>query len=365
MNIITNHRLGRRDALRLGLGVAAAASMAPRRGFAADTVAEATIDKSSETTAGANFKRSGKLRIGFSNGFSGNTWRTECLASLRKEVAAHPEIAELIVVDGQGDITKQVNDIQDLISQQVDAILVIPNSSNAVAPAIAKATRKGIATVPFNLPISGSNWCSYVGTDPVKKGLAWGKFLTDTLGGKGKIVALGGLPGNSGSADCWKGVQQTLSKGIEVLAWKDAYWQEDRAKVVMADLIVAYPEIDAIYCDGAQDAAGATKAMLAAGRKLVPITGDDYNGLLKLYAEHHATQPDFKLGLISEPTWESVVALRTALTLLGGNDVAKTQTIQPKLITDANAAQYVKSNLPDGVFVDTNLSDADLNTLFH
>ena len=44
------------------------------------------------------------------------------MASLRNEAAKHPEIADLIIVDGQGDITKQVNDIQDLISQQVDAI---------------------------------------------------------------------------------------------------------------------------------------------------------------------------------------------------------------------------------------------------
>lgn len=365
MSIKTSHALHRRDALRLGLGFAGAAAIGAGSARAADTVAAATIDKSSEITAGARFKRSGKLRIGFSNGFSGNTWRTECLASLRKEAAAHPEIAELIVVDGQGDITKQVNDIQDLISQQVDAILCIPNSSTAVAPAIAKATRQGIVTVPFNLDVSGTHWCSYIGTDPVKKGLAWGKFLTAVLGGKGKIVALGGLPGNSGSADCWRGVQQTLGKGIEVLASKDAYWQEDRAKVVMADLIVAYPEIDAIYCDGGQDAAGAAKAMLAAGRKLVPITGDDYNGLLKLFVQYHPTQPDFKLGLISEPTWESVVALRTALTLLAGKDVAKTQTIQPKLITDANAEQYVKPDLPDGVFVDTDLSDAELKKIFH
>ncbi len=78
-------------------------------------------------TSGAKHRRSGKLRIGVSNGFSGNTWRAECMASLRKEAAKHPETAGLIIVDGQGDITKQVNDIQDLISQRVDGLLCIPN----------------------------------------------------------------------------------------------------------------------------------------------------------------------------------------------------------------------------------------------
>jgi ribose transport system substrate-binding protein len=40
------------------------------------------------------------------------------------------------------------------------------------------------------------------------------------------------------------------------------------------------------------------------------------------------------------------------------------QTIAAKLITGDNYAQYIKKDLPDGVFVDTNLSDAALKKLF-
>lgn len=354
---------GRRALLQAGLGIAAAAVL-PRRALAADVIAETKIVASPDTTSGAKFRKGGKLRIGFSNGFSGNTWRTECLASLRHEAAAHPEIADLIVVDGQGDITKQVNDIQDLIAQQVDAILCIANSGTAVAPALRKAERAGIAAIPFNLPVEGEHWSAYIGTDPARKGTGLGTFLRDKLGAKGKIVALGGLPGNSYTAAAWKGAQTALGSGIEVLAFKDAYWEEDKAKVVMADLIVAYPEIDGVWCDGGQVAAGAAKALLAAGRKLVPVTGDDYNGILKLYAQEHARQPGFAIGVISEPTWESVVALRTALSLLAGKDVPKRQTIEPRLITGANYTQYMRPNLPDGVYVDTNLSDEELAKLF-
>lgn len=359
-------RFGRRDALRAGLGLAVGAALVPRLAHAAsDVIAQAKITDSPEKTSGASFRKSGKLRIGFSNGFSGNTWRTECLASLRQEAGKHPEISDLIVVDGQGDIAKQVNDIEDLVSQQVDAILCIANSGTAVAPALRKATRAGIATVPFNLPVEGEAWSAYVGTDPTKKGRALGQFLHDALGGKGKIIALGGLPGNSYTAAAWAGAQQTLGKGIEVLAFKDASWQEDKAKVVTADLIAAYPEIDGVWCDGGMDSMGAMQALLAAGRKLVPVTGDDYNGILKMYAALHASQPDFKIGMISEPTWESVVALRTALSLLAGKDVPKRQTIDPRLIDGSNYTSYIRKNLPDGVYVDTDLSDAELARIFH
>jgi ribose transport system substrate-binding protein len=96
----------------------------------------------------------------------------------------------------------------------------------------------------------------------------------------------------------------------------------------------------------------------------VPVTGDDYNGLLKLYQEQSGNYPKFKIGLLSEPTWESVIALRTALKLLNGEDAPKRQIIEPRLITSENYKEYLRAELPDGVFVDTDLSDEELKTLF-
>ncbi len=346
------------------LAGASALALAPLAARAAtDVIASAKIEAEGGQVTGK--KKSGKLRIGFSNGFSGNSWRAMCLAAIKAEAARHPEIADLVIVDGQGDIAKQVNDIEGLINQQMDAILVIANSGSAVANVLRDATREGIVTVPFNLPVDGTAWTAYVGTDPHKKGMALGGFLKTALGGRGKIVALGGLPGNSYTAAAWSGAQQVFKgSGIEVLAFKDAFWEEDRAKVVMADLIAAYPQIDGIWCDGGQDATGACKALLAAGRPLVPVTGDDYNGLLKLFRAEKPKQPKFDIGLMSEPTWESVVALRTALKLLAGESVPKRQILQPSLITAASYGQYIRPDMPDGVFVDTNLDAATLKKIF-
>ena len=287
------------------------------------------------------------------------------LYAAKKEASQHKDLADFIIVDGQGDITKQVNDIENLVSQNVDAILCIPNSGSAVAPVLRDATKQGILTLPFNLPVDGEAWTAYTGTDPQKKGFQLGQWLRSALGDSGKIVALGGLPGNSYTAAAWKGAQKAMEGSkIQILAFRDAYWEEDRAKVVMADLIAAYPEIDGVWCDGSQVAAGAMKALIDAKRPLVPVTGDDYNGLLKLYDQQKANDPKFQIGLLSEPTWESVVALRTAIKLFHGEEVPKRQTIEPQLITSENYKNYLHSDLPDGVFVDTNLSNEELKSLF-
>jgi ribose transport system substrate-binding protein len=358
-----NHLINRRRVLQLGAAGVALTFAPGFLGARADTIADADIVQMGETVQMA--AKQGPYRIGFSNGFSGNSWRAMCIRALELEADAQSDVADLIVVDGQGDITKQVNDIESLASQQVDAILCIPNSGTAVVPALRNATRDGIVTVPFNLPVDGSDYTAYTGTDPSKKGKASGTWLRNALGGKGKIVALGGIPGNSYTAAGWKGAQEAFEGAeIEVLAFKDTDWSEDKAKVVMSDLIAAYPEIDGIWADGGQVTAGASKALLAAGRPLVPVTGDDYNGIMKLYDQEKANQPRFDIGLISEPTWESVVALRMALAILRGEAIQKEWIITPQLITKDNYTDYMRPDLPDAVFTDTNLSDDELKQIF-
>jgi ribose transport system substrate-binding protein len=353
----------RRSVLKYGVGAATVAMFPSTRFALADAISSAKIIASRETSKGV--AKSGKLRIGFSNGFSGNTWRTMNLKSMNKEAEANADKYELITVDGQGDIAKQVNDIEDLIAQNIDALLIIANSGTAVVPAIRKAMKAGIMTVPFNLPVDGEEWHAFIGTDPKKKGGMTGKYLSDALGGKGKIVALGGLPGNSYTAACWAGAKENFAPGIEVLAFKDASWEEDKAKVIMADLIAAYPQIDGIWADGGQDALGGLKALIAAGRSLVPSVGDDYNGLLKIYDANKDKNPKFKIGCVSEPSWEGVVALRTAQKLLAGGEVPKRQIIEPIVMDGSNYQNFIKKDLPDGVFVDTTLSDDELKTLFN
>ena len=255
--------------------------------------------------------------------------------------------------------------VESLIAQEVDAILVIANSGTAVIPVLREATKLGIFTIPFNLPVEGNDFTAYVGVDPANKGERNAKFLKSVIGSGGKIVALGGLPGNSYTAAGW-GAAESLLKGggIDVLAFRDAYWEEDRAKVIMSDLIVAYPKIDGVWADGGQVSTGALKALLAANKPLIPVCGDDYNGLLRMYDKYKDKSANFLFSSISEPTWESAIALRTALKILKGEKVNSKQMIKPKGITPDNYKEYFKPNLPDAVFVDTELSDKELADIF-
>jgi ribose transport system substrate-binding protein len=302
-----------------------------------------------------------KWKIGFSNGFSGNSWRAEMNASLQNEVAKHSDV-ELVYVDGQGDIAKQVSDIENLIAQEVNAIMIIPLSSQAVSPVLKKARQSGIKVLDFNMPLEDQDaYDVYVGLDMKATGVRWAQWMKDKLGGNGNIVFLGGTPGNSGTAQVLEGINSVFDgTKMKIIANRDAYWQEDRAKVIMADLLAAYPKIDGLMCDGGQVAAGALKAMLAAKRSLVPATGDDYNGFLKIYLANKDRYPKFDLMAISNQTWMSKTVLQTAIKMLNGEKIDKWLKVVPDPITSKNAAQFTKPNMPDTIFTDTDLPDSAL-----
>jgi ribose transport system substrate-binding protein len=305
-----------------------------------------------------------KLKIGFSNGFSGNIWRAMMLASLNQEVAKYDDV-ELIVVDGQNDVNKQVSDIESLIAMDVDGIMVIPNSAQAIEPALIRAKEAGIKVCVFNLPVEDpESYDVFLGTNMAKKGEGIAKWLVEKLGGKGNVVMLGGIPGNSATAimadEFYKAIKGTE---INVLVYKDADWSEDKAKMIMADLLIAYDKIDGIWADGGGVACGAGKAMLEAGRGLVPTTGDDYNGLFKLYLDNKAKYPNYDIGTISEPTWESRDAFRQLYKLLKGEQVERDTYIVPDLITGVHADKFVQPDMPDSLFVDNDIPKEILEAL--
>ena len=116
-----------------------------------------------------------KYVIGFSNGFSDNSWRAEMLASLRQEARLHEDL-DLIVLDGRGDINRQVADLESLIARRVDAIILIPNSSQAVTPVLKRAIALGIKVLHFNLPLDDpDSYTVYVGPDERERGRRWAR----------------------------------------------------------------------------------------------------------------------------------------------------------------------------------------------
>src|SRR2546429_5263559 len=100
-----------------------------------------------ETVTTARFKKAAPYRVGVAAGYLSNSWVVFCLQHIRYEASRHKEISEILVTDAGFNPGKQVADIEDLISKNVNLILYWPVDEKAIQPALEKAVAKGIPTV--------------------------------------------------------------------------------------------------------------------------------------------------------------------------------------------------------------------------
>ena len=104
--------------------------------------------------------------------------------------AEHPDlIKQLIVVDGRRDSATQLNGLEDLLVRGVDALVMSPNDSNALAPIApgSEAQERAIVVFDRKLNVSDDLIAAYVGGDNVEMGRVAGRYIADKLGGKGVV----------------------------------------------------------------------------------------------------------------------------------------------------------------------------------
>ncbi len=310
----------------------------------------------------SKYKKPGPYKIGFSNISVVNSWRVQMVRELEYEKSLHPEISELYITDAGGDINKQIADIEDLLAKGIDALLVTPTSPDALVPVVQKALDKNIPVIVFNSALAGNIETSFVGTDEVEFGYVISKWLMEQLNCQGDIIALDGIAGNSISEDRFKGLQKAINEcpdpsKVKILSREAADWARDKGKIATEKALAAYPKIDGVWSQGGAMTQGAIEAFQAAGRPLVPMTGEDNNGFMKMWKE---LQPKgFKAIAASEPTWISAEALKLALDALNGRPIPKKKIIPVPTITEENLDQYVRPDLSDEYWTNSKLP-ADL-----
>ncbi len=300
--------------------------------------------------------------IGVANYSLGNSWRVHMFAELQYAADNDDRIAELVVTNADGNLAKQVSDIEDLMLRGVDALIVTPLSADGIAPVVEDAYDEGLPVVIYNNEIATDKFHSIVWVDEYKFGWLGGKWLDEQLGGEGDIVVLEGIAGTSTSDLRTQGALDAFSPGVNVLAQQPADWAYDKGKAAMEDFITAYPEIDGVYSQGGAMSQGVIEALQAAGMPLVPITGEGYNGFLKTWTNN--LDNGFSSIGPDEPTWQSVEALEQAIACLEGETIQKWHEIDLPIITDENVGEYVFPTCPDGVWANTKMDDATIDELY-
>jgi len=112
-------------------------------------------------------------------GLSISTLNNPFFVTLRDgaQSAANEANAELIIADAQNDASKQQNDLQNFVTQQVDAILVNPVDSEAIVPAIEAANGADIPVIALDRGAEGGEIATTIASDNVQGGRLAGEEL--------------------------------------------------------------------------------------------------------------------------------------------------------------------------------------------
>lgn len=211
--------------------------------------------------------------VGFSQSErEANPFRIAETQSIRDE-AKKVGVKKLLTTNAQSQLSKQISDIQDMLSQGAQFLIVAPLNSDGLEPALKAAAAKKVPVLTIDRKVNSTackDYVAFLGSDFVEQGKRAADAMIKTTGGKGKVAILLGASGNNVTTDRTKGfVDQIEAKapGLEIAAQQTGEFARDKGQQVMEQLIQSKPDITAVYAENDEMGLGAVTALKAAGKK--------------------------------------------------------------------------------------------------
>ena len=290
------------------------------------------------------------FKVGVSNGYLGNTWRAQFVEDLEKvaeELKKDGDFSRIDILSSTSGAPGQIAQINSMINSGVDALVINPVSGEALKPVITRALAAGILVVIADDPLDHPGAVT-VTVDQAQEQLGQLDWLIDKLKGKGNIVFIDGLAGNTASEWRVKARRPVLEKypDIKVVAEVPGGWDPAKAREIMSSLLAAHNDIDGVLIQDVM-ADGVVRAYEAAGRPVPPIGGDYVHAFLKVWKDKNLDA----LTLITPPAIGADTLRFTAALLRGAHlkpDALKPSPINPSVVnTIVVPSPYVVSTTGD------------------
>ena len=250
----------------------------------------------------------------------------------------------VIAVDAKGDSATQVNQIQDLITRKIDALIYIPAGATAAGVPVKAARAAGIPVVAVDRNAADAPGDTFIATDSVVASKTIGEWICKQTGGKGKIGIIQGQLGTTPELDRDNGFTQAMAKcpGMSVVAKQDSkMWMQDEGFQIAQDMLQRNPDITVFYGRADALALGAAQAVKVAnvGHKVWVIGFDgDVAGLKAVrdgVLDATMTQVTQKMGRL---------AVESAVDILAGKKVPAMQLQPATLTTKENVGPFIQNH---------------------
>lgn len=235
----------------------------------------------------AGVQPGGGGREGVVIGFSMDTLKEERWQSDRDYFVKKAEAlgAKVLVQSANSDDIRQVNDIEALISRQVDLLVIVPHNGEVMARGVKLAHDAGIPVLAYDRLITNCDLDLYLSFDNVRVGELQAGFLRDRIpaGGRLRVVRIYGSKADNNALLFKQGQDNVLGPLIEVGKvevvhedWATDWKPEAAKKIVNAAISAKGANFDAVLASNDGTAGGAIQALLEEGLAgKVLVTGQD------------------------------------------------------------------------------------------
>ncbi|MGB2796337.1 MAG: sugar ABC transporter substrate-binding protein [Phycisphaerae bacterium] len=208
----------------------------------------------------------------------------------------HADQYDLITngIKDEQDVGKQIDLVEQMIAQKVNALVIAPADSKALVPVCKKAMDAGVIVVNIDNKFDSSALAEkgvripFVGPDNRKGARLAGECLAKRLQ-KGDAVAI-----VEGAPNAFNGIQRKLgfadaanAAGLKIVSSQTGKWETIEAEKVVSGMITEHPEIKGLLCANDSMAVGAVAALKAAGKldQVLVVGYDNISAIQQLMKE--------------------------------------------------------------------------------
>ncbi|MCD5986344.1 MULTISPECIES: sugar ABC transporter substrate-binding protein [Pseudomonas] len=293
----------------------------------------------------SGFATAADLKIGVSMSQFDDTYLTNVREHMDKQAKSYPkgDGVQLQFEDARADVVKQLSQVENFISQKVDAIIVNPVDTASTARISKEAIEAGIPLVYVNRRPDQADLpkgVAAVTSNDEEAGRLQMQYIADKLGGKGKIVILLGDLANNSTTNRTKGVKEVLAKypGIKIEQEQSGVWLRDKGMTLVNDWLTQGREFDAVLANNDEMAIGAAMALKSAGTKpgSVLIAGVDGtpDGLNAI------SKGEMAVSVFQDAKGQGVGSLEAARRMAKKETIEQNIVIPFKLITPDNVKDF-------------------------
>jgi ribose transport system substrate-binding protein len=247
----------------------------------------------------------------------------------------------LISLESRDDPAKEIANIEDLVTQGVDAIILLGTDEDTGGQSAQIAAEAGIPLVALSRATRGDvPPLTTIATDTYQQAYTLAEYMVEKMGGEGKVAQIQGVPGVSNVRLRDEALKDVLADypDIELVADVVGNFDPAQAEAAMSDILVANPDIDAVYTHNDGMMVGVRRALEGAGVDPGSIITVAFDGEPVAIEAIAAGTQTATMGVV--PAQEGAMGVIAAYLLLQGEEVPPV-LYTPSLIYDAsNVADF-------------------------